>query len=210
MTFGIRSAPRKPKDEPKAGTHKARLVGILDLGMQPAFEYKGEMVDAHFQTGFTYELVKSFMKDKDGNPDTSRPHWISEDMKESDYFESRKKCSKMMKRVYALDPTGELSNKGKNLRPLLGRPCMVELDYNEKGYLTIINVIAGDDEDTPELKNDMVFSTFEEPNIDIYRKLPDFKKKKIQEAIDFPGSNLEKALLAEGLLGDEDDKELGF
>jgi hypothetical protein len=170
--------------------------------MQPAFEYKGEIIDAHFQTRFTYELVKSLMED-------GRPHWMSEDMKESDFFESRKKCSKMMKRVYALDPTGEISNRGKNLKPLLGRPCTVELDRNERGYLNIINVISGDD-DVPGLKNDMVFSTFAEPNVESYRRLPDFIKNKIQSALDFSGSELEKALLAEGLLGESDERDTRF
>lgn len=207
MTFGAKSAPVKPRDEPKPDNHYARLVGIVDLGMQPGYEYKGEQVDAHFQVMFTYEFPESLMQDEE-----ARPHWMSEDMKNSDYFESKKKASKMMKRVYAMDPTGEKSNNGKNIKPLLGSPCMVSVDYNDRGYLNVIDVTGapGGGANVGELKNPTFFCTFDEPNIEVYLRLPKFKQDKIKAALDFPGSNLEKALLAEGEIGDEEDKELGF
>jgi hypothetical protein len=206
MAFGARSAPTKPRDEPVADNHKARLVGIVDLGMQPGYEYQGTPVAAHFQVQFTYEFPDSLMKD-------GRPHWMSEDMKNSDYFESKKKSSKMMRRVYALDPNGTKSNNGKDIKPLLGSPCMVSADFNDRGYLTVMEVTraSGNGEDVGELKNPIFMCTFDNPDIEVFRRLPDFKKDKIKAALDFPGSNLEKALLAEGLMGDNvDEKGPGY
>lgn len=201
MAFGARSTPSKPKDDPVEGGHSGRLVGIVDLGMQPAFEYQGETVDAHYQVRFTYELPASLMED-------GRPHWVSEDMKNSDFYKSMNQSSKMMKRVYALDPRGEKSNKGKDLRPLLGCPCNVAVGPNDRGYTTINNVTAATiGAQIGELQNPAFISTFDEPNLDVWNKLPKFVQEKIQKALDFPGSNLEKALLAAGEIGNEVDTD---
>jgi hypothetical protein len=175
-------------DVPTVGTKMARLVGLIDLGHQPGFEYQGEDVKSSYKITFTYELTGSLMED-------GRPHHVSEDVNVSDY-RGDGITSKMMKRVDALDPTSTISNDGKNLAALIGLPCMVEVKHNKKGYPKITNVTgAPEGIPVPELQNDPKIFNFDEPDMDLYNKLPEFVQGKIKAALDFPGSEVEKALL---------------
>jgi hypothetical protein len=177
-------------DVPTVGTKMARLIGLIDLGHQPGFKYKGDDVKSAYKITFTYELTGSLMAD-------GRPHHVSEDVNVSDY-RGDGITSKMMKRVDALDPTGNISNDGKSLTALIGLPCMVEIKHNEKGYPKVSNV-AGAPEGipVPELQNDPKIFNFDEPDMDLYNKLPEFVQGKIKAALDFPGSEVEKALFLE-------------
>lgn len=203
VSFGARKPDRKPRDEPKPGTYLARLVAITDLGHQPAFAFEGGVADAAFKLTFTYELPNSKMKE-DG-----RPHWVSEDMKNSNFYDKKKGISStLMKRVFAMDPGGEETDKGEKLEALINKPCLVSVDFNEKGYIRITNV-AGAPEGipVPELSNDPYIFTFEEPNVELFRRFPDFVQNKIKSALNLPGSPLEAALLEAGLMGDNNDEE---
>lgn len=202
MGIGARKAEQKAKDAPKAGTYLARLVGIVDLGHQPAFQYDGGVADAAFKLTFTYELPNSKMED-------GRPHWVSEDMKNSDFYDPKKGISStLMKRVYAMDPSGELTRDGKDLIPLIGRPCMVEVGLNKNGYTKIKNVTgAPEGIPVPDLVNDPIIFSFDEPNIEVFERFPEFVQNKIKSALNLPGSPLESALLAEGLIGDEEESD---
>jgi hypothetical protein len=202
MAIGAKSTPKKSTDAPKPGTYLARLVGIVDLGHQPAFDYDGGVADAAFKLTLTYELPNS--KTEDG-----RPHWVSEDVKNSDFYDPKKGiASTLMKRVYAMDPTGEETRDGKNLLPLIGKPCMVEVGLNKNGYVKIKNVTgAPEGIPIPELANDPLIFDFEEPNVEVFNRFPEFVQNKIKAALNLSGTPLETALLAEGLIGDEDVSE---
>lgn len=201
MAFGARKTERAAADQPKPGTYLARLVGITDLGHQPAFQFEGGVADAAFKLTFTYELPNSKMKE------TGRPHWVSEDMKNSDFYDKKKGiAATLMKRVYAMDPDGSLTKDGQNLEPLINKPCFVEIGLNDKGYVKVKNVTgAPEGIPVPELANDPFIFSFDEPNVETFRRFPEFVQNKIKSALNLPGSNLEAALLSEGLLEDNDD-----
>lgn len=204
VSIGARKPERKPKDEPKRGTYLARLVGITDLGHQPAFAFEGGVADAAFKLTFTYEFPNSKMED-------GRPHWVSEDMKNSNFFDKKKGISStLMKRVFAMDPGGVMTEKGEKLETLINQPCFVSVDFNEKGYIRITNVTgAPEGIPVPELANDPFIFTFDEPNIEMFRRFPEFVQNKIKSALNFEGSPLEAAVLKAGLMGDEEEDEEG-
>ena len=49
-----------------AGTYPARLVMVIDCGLQPQRPYKGEDKEPAYEIGLTYEFADEFMKDDDG------------------------------------------------------------------------------------------------------------------------------------------------
>jgi hypothetical protein len=200
MKIGARKTASKSSDQPKPGTYMARLVGIVDLGLQPAFEFSGGVAEAAYKITLTYELPSSKMQD-------GRPHWVSEDIKNSDFYDDKKGISStLMKRVYALDPDGSLTHHGKDITPLINLPCMVEVGLNKNGYIKIKNV-TGAPAGIPvgELANEPILFSPAEPDVETFRRLPPFTQDKIKRADDFLDSPLYPALLAEGLLDEDDD-----
>lgn len=175
---------KKTLDVPERGTHMARLVGLTDLGHQPAWEYQGEEVKDSYQVTFTYELPNSKMAD-------GRPHWVSEDVNVND-FEGDGISSKMMKRVRAIDANNK-SEDGKDLTAMIGEPCMLTIDVNQKGYPKVKDasgVPAG--LDIPELANPTFVFDMDSPDMEKWDTFPEFTQKKIMNAMNFKDSMLGK------------------
>lgn len=177
----------KGQDQPQAGLKSGRLVGLVDLGHQPGYVYQGEDIQSKYKIRFTYELVTSMTED-------NRPHWVHEDVNVSNY-EGKGITSTMMKRVRALDPTMAISNNGKNLKALIGSPCMVEVTINEGGWARVSGV-SGVPEDYPvaQLANDPLLFNMEEPDFAQWDRLPEFIQKRITEALDYSESGLESKI----------------
>jgi hypothetical protein len=185
-----RSSNSKPQDIPKKGSFFGRVVSIVDLGLQPGWTHEGVYIEPSYQLSMTYELVSSKMED-------GRPHWVSEDIKNSDFFDPKKGiASKLMKRVYAIDPTGEITDNGKKIDKLLTQPCMVTVDHNKNGYAKVVNV-AGAPEGIPipELVNSVVLFDLENPSFDTFAKLTTFTQTKIINNMEFEGSKLQALML---------------
>lgn len=178
----IRSS-KGPMDSPEAGTHMARLVGIVDLGHQPGFEWQGKEIPSAYKLRLTYELPDS--KTEDG-----RPHWVHEEVKSSDNEKST-----MYMRVRTLG--GQFDNAAS----MLNKPCMVTLVENAKGYIKIDgqNGVGGVPSGIPvaELENPTFIFDTENPDMDVFDSFPEFIQKKVtEENLDYEGSELEKAVLA--------------
>jgi hypothetical protein len=179
----------KQKDVPAEGTMMGRLVGLIDLGHQPGYEFGGETVKSNYKVTFTYELPGSMTAD-------NRPHWISEDLNYSDHEKST-----MYARVQALDPTGELTaskESGYALQKLIGEPCMINVKHNAKGWAKVAGVVSAPQGiPVPELVNTPVMFNMDEPDMDVYNKFSDFVKDKLKGALDLNDTELGKALLLE-------------
>ena len=173
----------KPVEQPELGTHMARLVGVVDMGHQPGFEYQGKEVQSSYKVRLTYDLVNSEMAD-------GRPHWVSEEVTNSDNEKST-----LSLRVRTLRGSFD------NLFSMINAPCMVTLVENKNGYVKIDGqggvggVPAGIE--VPELRNDpMTFET-DNPDMDVFEKLPEFIQNRIKENLDYTGSELERKVLAD-------------
>lgn len=177
------------REQPKAGTYAARLVGLTDLGHQPGFEYKGKEVASAYKIEFTYELVDTAMED-------GRPFWVNEEVAVND-FEGDGITSTMMARVRALDKEN-LTKDGKELEKMLGLPCMVTLVINDNGYPKIKGqaAVSGVPVGMPltELKNPTFSFDLDSPNLELFNGFPEFKQNKIKGALNFDGSALQVAL----------------
>lgn len=187
----------KKKDVPAEGTMMGRLVGIIDLGHQPGYEFGGETIKSNFKVTFTYELPGSLTED-------NRPHWLHEDLNYSDHEKST-----MYKRVKALDPTGELTASDKSgyaLQNLINQPCMINIEHNAKGWAKVKEVVSAPQGiAVPELANTPIIFNMDEPNMDVYNKFSDFVKEKMSNALDFKDTALYKELLISNEVGEDEN-----
>lgn len=166
--------------QPEVGTHVARLVGIVDLGHQPGFEYQGKPVPSSYKIRLTYELPNSKMDD-------GRPHWVSEEITNSDNEKST-----LSARVRTLKGTFD------DLTSLLNKPCMVTLVETKNGYVKIdgqggVGGIPAGFEAAPLSNPTFVFS-LDTPDLDVFNGLPEFIQDRIRDNLDYIGSELQMAL----------------
>lgn len=192
MALKAKEAKTGNRDVPQAGNHLARLVGIVDLGHQPGYEYRGNQIPSAYKIEFTYELVNSLTEE-------GMPHWVSEDVKSNDY-DKNGKMSNMMARVRAIDPEND-SNNGKNLLALLGKPCMVSVVLNDNGYPVVRgqSAVAGVPMgmEVKELTNEVFSFDMDEPDMNVWATFPEFKQKKIKSALNYAETALLKEVTME-------------
>lgn len=195
----VRSSGGKSKfqqqDPVAVGTYPARLVSIIDLGVQPRRPWKGEAKDPIAMIRCTYELATEFMKDENGKDDETKPRWISEDFP---FYSLNADRAKSTQRYLALDPQ---QSAGGDWVQLLGAPVALTVVHNaNKNDSTIVYANIGATSPimkgmaVAELVNDTQMFDFDEPDMDVFSKLPDFLKDKILGATNFIGSGLARAL----------------
>lgn len=176
------------------GTVPARLVRVIDLGVQPQNPYQGQEKPPAHMVDFTYELLDVFVVNEAGEEDQDKPRWISEQFA---IHHPSADLAKSTKRVKALDPNNEFDF---DLTKLIGSPCMVTIGHKQsKGntYANVINVTPMRDKDAkkaPELKNEPVVFSLEEPDMRVFNKFPDWLKEKIKGNLEFNGSILQDML----------------
>ena len=182
--------PKAPALEPE--NYMARLVQVIDLGVQNQRPFQGREKPPAQEIMLTYELAGEFMPDDDGNPDEQRPRWISERMP---LHNLRADKAKSTKRYMALDP--KLSYGG-DFSQLLGKACLVAIVNNEKDG-RVYNNIGGVTQPlkgvpVPDLVNDPVAFDFDEPDLDVFLSMPDWIQGIIKDALNYKGSKLQAAV----------------
>lgn len=189
----------KPQEAMEAGTYPARLSRVLDLGVQPQQPYQGQEKAPAHRISTAYEFVDAFMLDEDGNEMEDKPRWISEDFPLNPLASD---LAKSTKRYLALDPQQE---HGGDWSLLLGQPCMVTIAVNVskasgKSYNKITNVTVARPRDAakmPELKNEPLFLDLDNPDLEVFNKLPEWQQNLIKGNLKYAGSPLERALNGE-------------
>lgn len=182
----------------EAGTYPARLVQVIDLGVQKQRPYQGVEKDPKRMIYTTYELLDEFVVDEEGNVNEDKPRWLSEDFTFNNLAVDNAKSTK---RYYALDPKDEHDG---DWSKLLGTPVMLTITATEgkgKNEGKIFNNVAGvakmrpkDEDNAPALKNDTKFFVTDEPDMETFMSLPDWLQKRIKENVEFGGSVLEDAI----------------
>lgn len=184
---------QKPLDP---GTYPARLVQILDLGIQPQKPYLGQEKPPVHQIMMTYELLDEFCVDAEGKELEDKPRWVSETIA----FRSLKAdMAVSTKRYKALDPE---EVHGGDFQLLISTPCNVTIVNNEskgKIYNNVGNVSAmraRDAAKAPELVNPPKFFALDEPDMEVFLSLPQWVQDKIKGNLKFEGSALYNAMKA--------------
>ena len=184
-------APKTPPlDE---GLYKARLVQVIDLGVQPR-SFKGDEKPPQQQIMLTYELSDEFLLDKDGEPQPDKPRWLSETFGLNKPGVEKAKSTARLK---ALNPAGDQPNFGM----LLGTPVMLHVVQNVSKtdktaiYNKIDTVMAMKPKDQinmPKLVNSPRALDLDAPDKAIWDDLPDWVKDRIRSGLEFKGSDAER------------------
>jgi hypothetical protein len=185
-------------DPIEAGNYPARLVQVIDLGLQPQRPFKGEEKPPAYSIYTTYELLDEFMKDADGNDDETKPRWQSEEMP---LYNIGADLAKSTKRYKALD--ADLECEG-DWGQLLGMPVTVTITAKEGSGQhagKVFNNISGtapmrpkDAAKADELKNPPKMFDLDAPDLEVFQSLPDWLQEKIKGNLEFKGSKLEGML----------------
>jgi hypothetical protein len=182
------------KQEPVAiGTYMARLVQVLDLGLQPQ-EYQGQVKEPKQEINLTYELVTEFMKDENGVPDLTKPRWVGESFVLNNL---KADLAKSTKRIKAIDQANKYNG---DLIKMIGMPCLVTIAHNKSAKTGVVyaNVsmvsppMAGIP--CPDLKNEPKVFDLSNPDTTIFLALPEFLQTKIKANLEYPGSKLDRLL----------------
>lgn len=188
---GSKERVEQPNLEP--GLYPARLVQIIDLGLQPQRPYLGQPKPPANEIQLTYELVDSFMIDKDGKELEDKPRWVSETIP---LLNLKADKAKSTQRYMALDPT--VADGGDFVKQI-GKPVNVNI-VNNKGkdgkVYDNVSAIAPmrprDAERTPELVNPSKVFVLDDPNLEVFNSLPEWLRDKIKENLNYEGSALQK------------------
>lgn len=185
----------------EAGSYPARVVQVLDLGVQVQRPFKGEAKPPCQEINITYELADEFMKDEDGNDLEDKPRWVSEMIP---LFNLKAERAKSTQRYKALDPNDDFDG---DFTQLVGLPCNVTIVQSvSKTNGNIYNNVAGitsmrekDAKRMPELVNPSKTFVLDDPDMEVFNSLPQFIQDKITSNLNFQGSKLQK------LLGEKED-----
>src|SRR6187402_3731535 len=93
-----------PQANIEAGVYPARLVQLIDLGLQAQRPYQGKDKAPVQEIMLTYELVDEFMKDEEGKDIEDKPRWVSETLPFHGLFADKAKSTQ---RYLAFDPKQE-------------------------------------------------------------------------------------------------------
>lgn len=183
--------------QPTAGPRPARLIGLVDCGVHTE-EYKGKETTARkFYPVFwlandTYETEEGDILN----------------MLTSPYFPINlypgEEKGNYMKFIKGIDPAGEVSPDGAgDITGLLGRMCsanMKPIVNKKKEDRVVYDSCSPLPDDYPMAKFDGEFILFDcdEPDKDVFDKLPKFRREYIKESNDFAGSELQKVVDPEG------------
>lgn len=186
---------KQPSLDP--GVYPARLVQVIDLGLQAQRPFKGEEKAPVQEVMFTYELVDAFMVDEEGKDIEDKPRWISETLPFYGLYADKAKSTQ---RIKAFDPDDV---HGGNVGEMVDTPVNVTIVHGknlkdpERPYENVANAAAMRARDAAkcaELKNPTKVFDLDAPDLDTFNKLPEWIREKIKGNLRFKGSKLERLL----------------
>lgn len=185
----INSAPATRKQYPvaKAGNQPARIIHVVDLGIQKR-EWNGETKEPARQLFLNFELVNDEFEmdgEKMRHRISPRPYNVFNDQKAA--------LTKLLK---GIDPNDEL--KG-DLSKLANMPVFIQVIHNKKikDGKEVVYANCGqislplEGYVVKELSQKPVVFSFDNPTVEDYKALPRFLQEKLKNAVNYAGSKTE-------------------
>jgi|SRR6185369_1810194 len=189
------------------GNYPARLVQLIDLGLQAQRAFQGKDKPPAQEIMLTYELVDEYMKDDAGNDIEDKPRWISETLP---FFGLHADKAKSTQRYHAFDPNEDW---GGDFAQAVGLPINVTVVNNPAANGKVYDNVAGispmrprDAQQCPELKNPIRVFDLDNPDVAVFNGFPEWIQTKIKNNLNYAGSKLEKALTGSPVGQKEADK----
>ena len=192
MSLNPNTKQKKSKPEAiKKGTYPARLVQLIDLGVQPQTDMNGVEKEPAPEVWLTLEFPTKRIEVNE----ESRPRWVSKRIKNS--WHEKANFPKWM------EVFGYVPKKTKHLSELLSAPCLAAVGLTSGGNNKIENVLeVPEGMIVGELENDPKVFDFDDPDMEVFNSLPSFLQDIIISSPSFSGSELESKLVTGSI---EDD-----
>jgi hypothetical protein len=179
------SGSGKSIDPLDAGNYPARVVQVIDLGLQAQRPFEGKAKDPCYEIMVTYELTSEFLQDDDGNDDPTKPRWVSERF---GIYPLASEKAKSTKRYLTLDP--KLENDG-DWAAMIGKACLVAVVQNKnKSTGKIYNNVGGISPpikgmEVPPLVNEGRVFSQDNPDPELFDSLPEWIQTIIKEGLEY-------------------------
>lgn len=198
MSLSFEEAPKagSSRQLPSEGTHAARLVQVIDLGVQDRPAYQGEEKPPAHQLYLTFEIT-----DECGEFNgEERPFWVARIVNYSN-----DERSTLRKYKDAINP------KAKGVEDLLDQPCTVTIKHKEAKGKSFANISSVNPVvkglSVSELQNPTRVVTMDTDDVDTFNELPKFIKEMMQRSHSWKNSVLGKAVEANPV---EEEEEAPF
>ena len=178
----------------EAGNYPARLVQLIDLGLQAQKPFKGKDKAPAQEILLTYELVDEFMKDEAGNDIADKPRWISETLPFYGLFADKAKSTQ---RYNAFDPKDEFDGDFAKAVGMAINIAVVNNAVGDKVYDNVGNISTmrpRDAQACPELVNPAKTFDLDAPDMAVFTALPPWIQEKIKGNLNYENSPLQKLL----------------
>lgn len=207
----VPSSERKDPPALETDSYPARVVGIVFLGVQKQRPFNNQPKKPVEEVQITYELSHEFMATEGGEPDETKPRWISERIP---FYSLSVERAKSTRRYNAIDPSDSADG---DFSKLLGMPATVFIVkepgrgknegrvFNNIGEVNAATKIPGYVQ--PELVNDpFYFDPYDnECTVEEFRSRPEYIQKVIKDADNFSESFLYSGDMKEPETNDEDE-----
>tara|TARA_R110000851_G_scaffold22786_3_gene67330 strand:+ start:193 stop:798 length:606 start_codon:yes stop_codon:yes gene_type:complete len=196
MAINLKKGGSGTSERPVDGTYLARLISIVDLDHQPAFHY-GEgstagVIDAGYKISLTYELV-STKNSKDENF-----------LQTEELTMSLNERANLSKRLKALDPSGIKTKNHTEIDGVMGSGCMLTVGSTGKGGAKVAGLTSPiEGLPIPNATITVGLFSFDEPDMDVYSRIPSFIQGKLHKSTNFENSPLHLELLQTGWTMDQ-------
>lgn len=175
------NAARPKAERIPEGTYPARLISIVDLGIQPQTDWQtGEATDPKARVLFTWELPTETLEitDDDGNV-SFKARRISKEYTLSNFDQSN-----LMKLIKALSAGEKLTS----LTQMLGYACMVNIGSTVNGNAKVTTVMkAPDSMPVDDPSEEPMHFDFDNPDENLFLQQANWIKEKIKEAENYTG-----------------------
>lgn len=187
MALNFAEAKKSKKDFGRVedGAYPARVVQIIDFGRQVETDYKtgevkkyddGNDIVKH-KVWINFEFPTETIE-IDGE---TKPRWYGKEFTISSHEKSA-----MFNLLKAIDPKGTATNKGRNVKGMLGLPAMVTIGSTSGGKAKIVSVSGvpkGMQVDA--LANPEVLFDLDGDDLDTFNALPKWMQDRITDGVDF-------------------------
>lgn len=172
---------------PAAKTQPARIVHVIDLGVQKRRAFQGKDKDPCRQIFINLELVN----EKHVDEESGKEYRLNVSPRRFNFINDEK--SKLVQFVKSVDPENKCEG---DLAKLVGLPTMVTVvhvkvqkDGEEATYANVGGIIPPPDEfPIKPLFAEPVFFNFDEPTEEALRAMPKFLHEIMAEAVNYKGS----------------------
>ena len=198
MALNFASTGSKTKKEysrVEDGAYPARIVQIIDFGKQIETDWKTGEPKVYEDSGapiikhkvwINFELPTETIE-VNGE---MKPRWYGKE-----FTVSMHEKSALFALLKAVDPKGDATNKGRNVKGLLGLPAMITIASTSSGKAKV-GAISGVPKGmkVDELANDETFFDLDSTDLSIFESLPQWMQDRIKGGVDFDETKFYQAV----------------